>query len=179
MVDPHRSIDPQRVVSSRGPVSGSGDPLPDEEAIALLDERIDDRDPDIGVVVEPVHATAPQHGRRGEFDLVKFPSGLTIFDPGQYTDPGQLPKEVYAMFGPKLPRKIVYAEDLETSVHTLVARSLPQYFGHTPAHHLEASIWIRVAMPRGTIDVELQGEDVDRPDFTIRDLINRLAKVDH
>lgn len=178
MTDSPHSIDPQRIVSGRGPVSGSGDPIPDQDAIALLDQRVDDRGPDIGVVIKDMHDAVVEKGRHGDLNYVNVYASPTMFDPEQFTGPGSTAKELIELFEPRVPKKIVCVGDLDTSVHRLVADSLPGQVGDLSAR-LDTSVWLRVAVPRGTIDVKLEGEDVDRADFTIRDLIAELAKPDH
>ena len=56
-----RQIKEERVITGRGPGSGKGPPLPDDNALAILDERVEKprENPDLGVVIDPSRASSP------------------------------------------------------------------------------------------------------------------------
>jgi hypothetical protein len=174
------------LVTGRGPVSGSGDPLSDQDALAILDERVESHmpevAPDIGVVVidrsepEVGPAQGQQHlglGEEAEKAVAVLIEDLHSQPWSSELDWGSLKQ----MLEPSAPRCIVRA-GLETSLPVLIDTSCRK-LGAKPLYFSPgASMRLRVLLDDSTFDVSLSSHDLDEPDLTIRDLLGRAGRPD-
>jgi hypothetical protein len=160
------------VISGRGPGRGTGRALPDHDALAILDERIEkspERKPDVGIVIDPLRSTAPVawSPTRG----VLPPPTKPMFDPSEYTDFEHYCARKLKFFEPHVPGRIVIADRLETPVHYIIESS----------HALEGiqsfafMLWFRLLIDEQTIDLDLPSKELS-PWTTLQELVEKQAK---
>lgn len=160
------------VISGRGPGRGTGPALPDDDALAILDKRIErspKRKPDVGIVIDPSRSTAP---------VAWSPTGGVLpspakpmFDPSEYTDFEQYCARKLKFFEPDVPGRIVIADRLETPLRYILESS------HSPAGTQDFTffLWCRLLIGERTIDLDLSSEELS-PWTTLRELVEKQAK---
>lgn len=160
----------------RGPVSGTGEALSDEDAIKILDERVDPPQaeiPAIGVVVDseqaPLHDTSPHQG-----SLVAGKEGHESASHA-LTWMAHASEDWWSMrrlFGQEVPMRIVKVEGLQAPVRGVLCRSC----GFSDQDVLgsiefDAPIILRI-LARGAIyDLTLSPEDCRSPNLTLLELL--------
>jgi hypothetical protein len=171
------------LVTGRGPVSGTGKPLSDDVALAILDERVHDQSrstPEIGVVIEPSPTEtdpAPGQQRLGlgkEVEALDQPLHSLEdlhFGPGAVAMPWS---ETGEMFGRSAHHRVVKA-DLMTPVITLIDRSCEFSAKALRTYKFDSGILLRLVIDDSMIDVPVTLQDLEEPDLTVRDLLAKTV----
>jgi hypothetical protein len=159
------------VISGRGPGSGTGQPLPDEDAIAILDERVEEPagktsgNADLGVVIDPdTQTTAPLAWREGKF--LVGPSAPPMFDPSPYTDLERCYSEAKKWFEPEIPKCIVVIDNIETPVHSILECCPPTRFRTWDA------LSVKLLLGEALVNVNFAPERIS-PEATLLDLLKK------
>lgn len=187
-----RDKEQDRVVY-RGPVSGTGEALSDEDALKILDERIDSGKgdlPDIGVVIERSEVkSAPARGQqslafadeierlhetflRGELyhHHEKPPPSITW---------AQLPWSEGCVLCEQSKSHPIVKAGLGTKLPLLIDtsyRNLPRK-GLGPSHH--SPVRLRLMFGDAIYDVSVEPKDLDQPNLTVRDLLTRATGLNY
>jgi hypothetical protein len=156
------------VITGRGPGSGTGQPLSDEDALAILDERVEessdkDKNPDIGVVIDPDKAIASSEREPKKFWME--PIAEPMFDPSPYTDLGGYYTKARERFAPEVPRCIVITDKLETPLRSILKCSYSSRPSCAPH-----SLWVKLLLDEELIDVDLAPERISA-EATLLDLL--------
>jgi hypothetical protein len=161
----------------RGPVSGTGEALSDEDALKILDERVDSSEgevPDIGVVIATEQSQLQLQRGMAEPRRPDEEGDIGAF--------GSFPYEVSdwaatrECFGREVPRRIVKAHGLQMSVKRVLEGVCD--FPDTVSgevRDIDTPIILRVVRKDVLIDLTLSPEECRRTDLTLSDL---LAKGD-
>lgn len=185
-----RSDDNQDRVMYRGPVSGTGKALSDEDALQILDERVDPAEgevPDIGIVIE--RPGSEEESLQGQQQLglakgvEKFQDTLRVLDelqrhPGAST--GSWSKASWTEGCPMCRHSThhhpIVKADLGTKLPLLIDTSFggPGMKGvDSPSY--DFPVRLRVLFGDSIFDVSVEPKDLDQPDLTVRDLLARAA----
>jgi hypothetical protein len=154
------------VITGRGPGSGSGQPLPDDEAIAILDERVEkprQPSPDVGVVIDPSRSAEPISWTPPHRQATK--PAEPMFDPAGYTDFEYYCARKQRMFEPNMPNWIVIADKLETPLHSILECTYPIGKAGRSWHARR----LRLLLGNEAIDLDLPQQIL--PGLTLLDLV--------
>lgn len=185
-----RGYDRRDRVVYRGPVSGTGEVLGDEDALKILDERVDPAEgelPDIGVVIERSDVEAvPAQGqqRLGQAEeWEKFRQTFRLIDElhGHRKPPttitwAELPWTEGCMICEQSVRHPIVKAGLGTKLPLLIDTSWRRSptmkdLGPSP----DFPVRLRLMFGDSVFDLSVEPKDLDQPDLTLRDLLARAT----
>lgn len=166
-----RPVQSEDLAIHRGPVSGTGEALSDEDALSILDEGVGPSGsevPDIGVVIDPDESPAQQVLPTSTEERQEAAPAAFAWKKQHLEDWPSMRR----LFGSEAPKWIVKADGLETSLRSILSRSCgyqDRDFGESS--YFDTPIIVRILSRDSLIDLTLTPEDCRRSDLTLSDLL--------
>jgi hypothetical protein len=186
------------VVVERGPVSGTGEALPDSDALAILDERVgptapEHGVPDIGVVIDPGSEEKTAGSSQQPFVItgtwptlapssLKPRTGHLEYGSKYFIDDSrQAFSECQKMFEPYAPKTIVSAPGIRTPLKSIIDCSYDYRLwreGRSSSWNLHSSLILLVIHGNSRIEVELSPVELEKSGATLFDLLRSTYELD-